>query len=193
MLCILQMALIFIQEDIIGFRADFFDLLEDVGETGAAYWFLRMVEIGGYLWVPFQIAIQTALTAMLLWFGTFAFGYKASYRSLWKSAIYSYPFIFVSQILKILWFGFIDRDYEQFDLDYFHRFSPAVLVPESAYDSFIYKFLLLFNAGMILYLWFLTMAVAFSLGRSFKIAAPVVLTFIGGIGMLWKVFVWIVG
>lgn len=51
-LCIVQVALIFIQEDIIGFRADFFDLLEDAGETGILYWLLRLQEIGGYLIVP---------------------------------------------------------------------------------------------------------------------------------------------
>ena len=193
MLCIVQMALIFIQEDIIGFRADFFDLLEDIGETGMAYLFLRAVELGGYLIVPFQIALKTALIGMLLWFGTFAFGYKASYKSLWRAAILAVPMDFVQQILKILWFGFVDTNYEQFDLDSFHNFSPTFLLSESMYDGILYRYFDLINPGTFLYLWFLAHSTANAMNRPFKVSLWVVLTFVAGIGFLWKGFVWIVG
>ena len=190
--CIFQGVLIFIQEDIIGFRADFFELLNDIGDTGISYGILKIIEIGGYLFIPIQIAIRSLMIGLLLWLGTFAFGYKATYKSLFSLAIYSHIALFISQILKILWFGFVDRSYTQLDLDQFHNFSFLIFIPMESRGNIISELFSMIHPGMLLYLWLLTQGLVKILKRPLSIAWPIVITFILGIGGIWTIFVHIV-
>ncbi|MEQ8519617.1 MAG: hypothetical protein RLN79_01035 [Cytophagales bacterium] len=186
--CIVQVALIFIQEDIIGFRADFFDLLEDAGETGILYWLLRLQEIGGYLIVPLKIFIQVFFAGLMLWIGTFTFGFKIDFKASVKIATLAYPTFFIAQLLKILWFGFINRNYTEFDLDHFHNFSMAIFWPmEDRVNTFAMLAKSL-DPGLIFYLWLTALLLARVMNRPTKVAWPVVMVFIFGIGLLWKVF-----
>ncbi len=192
LICILQAWLVFIQEDIIGFRADFFELLEDIGETGVMYWLLRLMEIGGYLYIPLKIFIQIFSTSLMLWFGTFAFGYKAAFRPLMKISTIAYPVFFIQQILKILWFGFIDRNYDPFELDHFHNFSLLVFWPQDSRVGIVSELASWLNPGLIIYLWFLSLLLAKVLKRPLQISAFIVLTFIFGLGVMWKIFAYLV-
>lgn len=192
-LCIFQVALIFIQEDIIGFRADFFDLLEDTGNVGMLYWLLRLMEIGGYIVVPLKILTQIFFTGLMLWVGTFTFGYKIEFKASLKISTLAYAAFFVPQILKILWFGFINRDYSEFDLDHFHNFSLAIFwSPENRHGLFV-DLLKSLSPGLLVYLWLMIQLLAIVMRRHVQVAIPIVLTFIFGIGLLWKVFSGIVG
>ncbi|QNL21726.1 hypothetical protein HZR84_07165 [Hyphobacterium sp. CCMP332] len=187
-LCIVQVALIFIQEDIIGFRADFFDLLEDAGETGILYWLLRLQEVGGYLIVPLNIFIQVFFAGLMLWIGTFTFGYKIDFKASVKITVLAYPSFFIAQLLKILWFGFINRNYSQFELDHFHHFSMAVFWPVEDRINTLPMLAKSLNPGLLVYLWLMTLFLAKILNRSSKVSWPIVMVFIFGIGLLWKVF-----
>lgn len=192
-LCIVQIALIFIQEDIIGFRADFFDLLRDTGNTGMLYLLLRLKEIGGYIIVPLQIFMQLFFAGLMLWIGTFTFGYKIEFKASLKISALSYIAFFVPQILKILWFGFINRDYSQFGLDHFHNFSLAVFWSPENRLGLTAELAKSINPGLFIYLWLTVQLLAIVMKRNILIALPIVLTFIFGIGLLWKVFTGIVG
>lgn len=187
-LCIVQMLLIFIQEDIIGFRADFFEILEKLDRTGAEYIFLRIVEIGGYTYVPVKIIFNALSVGFVLWVGIFTFGYKASFNNGFRLAMLSYVVFFVPQILKILWFGFFDKDYTESDLDHFHGISPVYLMGRENSQSLLYAYLSAINESLILYVLLLQNLIAEMLKRKKSELIWIILLFYLGIGAIWLGF-----
>ena len=187
-LCIVQMLLIFIQEDIIGFRADFFQILEKLDRTGLEYAFLRLIEIGAYALVPLKILANALTVGFILWIGIFTFGYKAGFKEAFRVALLAYSVFFIPQILKIIWFGFIDRSYSESDLNHFHGFSLVYLLNKESSETMLYAFLSSINGALIIYIILLQNLMAEALKRKKSEMIWVVLVFYLGIAALWLAF-----
>ena len=126
LLCLLQGALIFVQEDVVGFRSDFFTLIQTIGDEGGStmlsfLWTLKIIL--GYLAIPIVYLFKCGGVALVLWLSAFGFGYKISFKFFFKLSLFCQPIFFIQPLLKIIWFGFISEDYSQVDLDTFFPLS----------------------------------------------------------------------
>lgn len=142
----------------------------------------------GYLWTPFSILWRVTMTAMLIWMGSFAFGYKAPFVALWKFALVADIVFLLPELIKMLFFIVVtaDVDYQEirdfFPLSIFSLVDPTSVAPKYHYP------LKIANVFEILYICVMILGYHTVSKKDLDISTKVVLTSYGLGLVLWMAF-----
>lgn len=142
----------------------------------------------GYLWTPFSILWRVTMTAMLIWMGSFAFGYKAPFVALWKFALVADIVFLLPELIKMLFFIVVtaDVDYQEirdfFPLSIFSLVDPTSVAPQYHYP------LKIANVFEILYICVMILGYHTVSKKDLDISTKVVLTSYGLGLVLWMAF-----
>jgi hypothetical protein len=110
---------------------------EQLNEDGS-FTFFHIFNTLNYLWTPFALLWKFTLTAFLLWIGTFMFGYKVSYRELWKFVLVAELVFIFPELIRLLWF-LIESPQSYLDIKNFYPLSLFSLVdPMNVHPRFHY-------------------------------------------------------
>jgi hypothetical protein len=170
-LCLVKALLIFLQEEILGYRADFFVDISSLGDQEASaiisfMWQLKILL--GYLSIPLYYLLKFSVVALILWLGAFGFGYKIGFRFLFRLAMVSQLVFFIPDLVKILFFGFVSQEY---GMDEFSTFQPLSLVGYidiQNHGAFMVNFSDWFSLSQFLYILLLITGIRLKYRRHFK-------------------------
>lgn len=118
-LCLITFLLLFIKKSFIESQIAAFEILEQRGEMG----FYHLLNALQYFSIPIVYLYKFTVVAFILWIGCFMFGYKVFYSQLWQLVMFAEVIFFGAEILKIIWFIFIQTDPDIWDVRAFYPFS----------------------------------------------------------------------
>lgn len=98
--CIVTLILLFLKKSFIESELAAFEILQERGEMA----FFHALSAIQYITVPLVYAWKFTVTAFILYVGGFMFGYKLSFRDMWRLAIAAELVFFVPELIKIIWF-----------------------------------------------------------------------------------------
>lgn len=98
--CIITLILLFLKKSFIESELAAFEILQERGEMA----FFHALSAIQYITVPLVYAWKFTVTAFILYVGGFMFGYKLSFRDMWRLAIAAELVFFVPELIKIVWF-----------------------------------------------------------------------------------------
>lgn len=138
--------------------------------------------------IPIVYAWKFSLIAFSIWVGSFLWGYRVTYKQCWSIVMISELIFFVPEIIKVLWFLFIDTDYNYWDVQSFY---PLSYMNFFSYEEVAKKYWypnMSINVFEILYWIILTYGVDFAARKKKKIANYIVLTSYIPFFLLWLWF-----
>ena len=150
LLCLLTLLLLFVKIRFIENETAAFEFLQDRPE-GAV---LKAVNTLKYLSIPFVYLWKFTVIAFVIWVGCFMFGYRVTYLQCWGVVIVAEYVFLVPEILKVLWFLFIETDPSYSDIRAFYPLSLIHFVDYDALDKRYAYPLRALNIFEIIY-WFL--------------------------------------
>jgi hypothetical protein len=119
LLCLVTLVLLYIKITFIENETAAFEFLQDRPEG----LILRILSTLKFLSIPFVYLWKFTVIAFVIWTGCFMFGYRVSFAQCW-SVVISAEFIFlVPELLKIMWFLFIQKDPSYHDIGSFYPLS----------------------------------------------------------------------
>ncbi len=156
-----------------------FEVMEERGEM----WIFDLFFALEYLIVPVFLAWKFTLTAFVLWTGCFMFGYKISFRQLWKMVMVFELVFIIPEFLKTFWFMSVQSDPTYQDFVAFYPFSlQQVISSTSAAWGYPLKAL---NVFELAYWLLLTLGIFWISDKKFRISAIIVSTSYIFIFLLW--------
>ena len=180
LLCITTLSLLLIKKSFIENETAAFEVLEMEGNAGLLH-FLNTLQ---YLSIPLVYILKFLIISFLLWAGCFLFGYRFTYKEAFQTAIIA-EFIFViPELLKIMYFMFIDTDPSLFEVQSFYPLSLMNFADPETLDRKWFYPLKAANLFEIVY-WFVLVYLVHSVVRKSKavttliIVVSYVLPFIG--------------
>ena len=119
LLCMITFLLLYAKIAFIENETAAFEFLADQPE-GAV---LQLIAGLKFLSVPFIYLWKFTVIGFVIWVGCFMFGYRVTFSQCWGIAIVSEFTFLVAEVVKILWFFFIDTDPTYDDIRGFYPFS----------------------------------------------------------------------
>lgn len=142
----------------------------------------------GYIWTPFSILWRVTMTAMLIWMGSFAFGYKAPFVAIWKFALVADIIFLLPELIKMLFFIVVTEDVGYQEIrDFFPLSIYSLIDPSSVAEKYHYP-LKTANLFEILYIGAMVLGYHTVSKKSLDISTKVVLTSYGLGLALWLAF-----
>ena len=141
-----------------------------------------------FVTIPVVFAWKFTLIAFAIWVGSFLWGYKVTYTKCWQIAMIAEMIFFVPEVLKILWFLFIDNNPTYWDvqsfypLSYMNFFDHEMVAKKYWYPN------MAINVFEIMYWVILTYGVDFAARKKKKIANYIVYTSYVPLFILWLLF-----
>lgn len=183
-MCLVTWLLLFLKKTFIEGQIAAFEILEMEGKMG----FIHAMNALQFLTVPVFYLWTFTLSSFVLWVGNFMFGYRVTYPQTWKIVMVAHTIFFVPEILKILWFMFIETDPTLFRIREFYPFAMIQLVDlESISKAWIYplKSLNLFEVIS----WILMVhGIHYFASKRFNIAVAIVFTSYVPFFLMWLLF-----
>jgi len=119
LLCLLSILLLYLKISFIENETAAFEFLQDRPEG----FILRMINALQLFSIPLVYLWKFTVIAFVIWVGCFLFGYRVTYSQCWGVVIVSEYIFLIPEILKILWFMFIETDPSIHDIRAFYPFS----------------------------------------------------------------------
>ncbi|MFD2035268.1 sulfate ABC transporter permease [Belliella marina] len=139
-----------------------------------------------YIWTPFALLWKFTLTTFVLWTGSFALGYKISFRQLWTFALVAETIFIFPELIKLFVFLAPSDNVTFQEIKDFYPFSLQHLLDTSEIDrKYLYP-LQTINLFEILYWVALTLGVHTYSKRSLKESGMIVL-----VGYVLMLFLWL--
>lgn len=118
-LCLISVVLLYIKKSFIESETAAFEFLQDRPEG----MILRAIGTLQFLSIPFVYLWKFTVIGFVLWVGCFTFGYRITYTQCWSVALVA-EFVFVlPELLKIIWFLFVQTDPNLLEIKAFYPFS----------------------------------------------------------------------
>jgi len=130
-LCLATFLLLYVKISFIENETAAFEFLQDRPE-GAI---LSMLSALKFLSVPFVYLWKFTVIAFVVWVGCFMFGYRITYSQCWGVVVAAEFIFLIPEVLKILWFMFVDTDPTYFDISSFYPFSLMHFVDYDTLDK----------------------------------------------------------
>ncbi|WP_339788017.1 hypothetical protein [uncultured Imperialibacter sp.] len=105
-ICVVTLILLFIKKSFIEGELAAFEILQERGEMG----FFHALSAVQYLTVPIVYAWKFTVTAFILYVGGFMFGYKLTFKDMWRLALAAELVFFIPELIKIAWFLVVNTD-----------------------------------------------------------------------------------
>ena len=153
LLCLITLLLLYVKITLIENETAAFEFLQDRPEGMV----LRTISTVKFLSIPFIYLWKFLVIAFVIWIGCFMFGYRVTYTQCWGVIVAAEYIFLVPEILKILWFMFIETDPTYNDISGFYPLSLIHFVDIEAIDKRWAYPLRALNIFEIVY-WFLIVA-----------------------------------
>lgn len=119
LLCLLSILLLYFKISFIENETAAFEFLQDRPEG----FILRMISTLQLFSIPLVYLWKFTVIAFVIWVGCFLYGYRVSYRECWGVVLVCEFIFLVPEVLKILWFLFIETDPTIYDIRAFYPLS----------------------------------------------------------------------
>jgi hypothetical protein len=150
LLCLITLLLLYIKITMIENETAAFEFLQDRPEGMV----LRAISTIKFLSIPFVYLWKFLVIAFVIWVGCFMFGYRVTYSQCWGVVVAAEYIFLIPEILKILWFLFIETDPTYNDISGFYPLSLIQLVDIETLDKRWAYPLRALNVFEVIY-WFL--------------------------------------
>lgn len=170
--CLIYMALLFVKRIFIIDSIAAFEVLNERGDI----WVFDILYSIQYLSVPIFLAWKFTWTTLMLWIGSFMFGYRLHFNRLWKLVMLTEVFFFLPEIFKILYFTLFYSDPNYPDYVAYYPFSLINLVDYTNVAAQYHYPLKALNIFEILYWPILMIGIYYLSGKKWKISVYIVLT-----------------
>lgn len=188
LICLGTFLLLFIKKSFIENETAVFEFLQDRPEGTV----LRLISALQFISIPLVYAWKFTVIGFVIWVGCFMFGYKVTYRQCWGVALVSEFVFFLPEILKIVWFLFVDTNPDFNSVKIFYPLSLINLVDYTEIDKrFIYP-LKACNLFELLYWVVLVIGIHHYTKRAIKNAVIIVLGSYVPLFLAWLLFYMIV-
>jgi hypothetical protein len=128
LLCLASFLLLFVKISFIENETAAFEFLQDRPEGSI----LSMINALKYFSIPFVYLWKITVISFVVWVGCFMFGYRVTYTQCWGVVVVAEYIFLLPEILKILWFFFVEKDPSYADIG---RFYPLSLIHFADYDK----------------------------------------------------------
>ncbi len=118
-LCLFTFLVLLMKKNFVENETAIFQVLESRGQMGA----LKAINTLQYLTIPLVYLWKFTLIGLLLWLGSFAFGYKIPYYKCWTVAMIAETIFLIPEIIKILHFTLGSSDPNLFDIKAYYPLS----------------------------------------------------------------------
>jgi hypothetical protein len=119
LLCVLTLLLLYIKITFIENETAAFEFLQDRPEG----MILRVINAIKFFSIPLVYLWKFTVIAFVVWIGCFMFGYRVTYRQCWGVVIGAEYIFLIPELLKIMWFMFVETDPTYHDISAFYPFS----------------------------------------------------------------------
>jgi hypothetical protein len=119
LLCLATFLLLYIKISFIENETAAFEFLQDRPE-GAI---LRIINGLKFFSVPLIYLWKVTVIGFVIWVGCFMFGYRVTYAQCWGVVVVAEYVFLIPEILKILWFLFVEKDPAYTDIGKFYPLS----------------------------------------------------------------------
>ena len=131
LLCLLTLLLLFIKINFIENETAAFEFLQDRPEG----FILRIINGLKYFSIPFVYLWKVTVIGFVVWIGCFMFGYRVTFAQCWAVVLTAEYIFLIPEVLKILWFLFIEKDPSYHDIRSFYPLSLIHFVDYNAMDK----------------------------------------------------------
>ena len=150
LLCLITLLLLYVKITLIEYETAAFEFLQDRPEGMV----LRTISTIKFLSIPFVYLWKFLVIAFVIWVGCFMFGYRVTYTQCWGVVVAAEYIFLIPEILKILWFMFVETDPTYNDISGFYPLSLVQFVDIETLDKRWAYPLRALNVFEIIY-WFL--------------------------------------
>jgi hypothetical protein len=119
LLCVLTLLLLYIKITFIENETAAFEFLQDRPEG----MILRVINGIKFFSIPLVYLWKFTVIAFVIWIGCFMFGYRVTYRQCWGVVIGAEYIFLIPELIKIMWFMFVETDPTYHDISAFYPFS----------------------------------------------------------------------
>ncbi len=131
LLCLASLFLLYVKITLIENETAAFEFLQDRPE-GAI---LRILNTVKFLSIPFVYFWKFTVIAFVVWVGCFMFGYRVTYTQCWGVVIGAEYIFLIPEILKIMWFMFVQTDPTLHDISAFYPLAVINFVDNMELDK----------------------------------------------------------
>jgi hypothetical protein len=131
LLCLITLLLLYLKITLIENETAAFEFLQDRPEGMV----LQVISTIKFLSIPLVYLWKFTVIAFVIWIGCFMFGYRVTYSQCWGVVIGAEYIFLVPEILKILWFLFVETDPTYNDISGFYPLSLIHFVDYDAIDK----------------------------------------------------------
>lgn len=149
LLCLVTVVLLYVKITFIENETAAFEFLQDRPEG----YILRLFNGLKFLSIPLIYLWKFTIIALVIWIGCFMFGYRVTYSQCWGVVIAAEFVFLIPEVLKIVWFLFIERDPTYHEIRSFYPFSLIHFVDYNTLDKRFAYPLRALNVFEIIY-WF---------------------------------------
>lgn len=129
--CAITLLLLLLKKNFVENETMAFEIMEERGQMGM----FKIVNTLQYLSIPVFYLIKFTIIAFVIWIGCFMFGYKISFGNTWHVVLVSEIIFFIPELLKILWFMFVDTGADYFAIREFYPISAINLADTEYLDQ----------------------------------------------------------
>ncbi len=183
-LCLVTFLVLLIKKNFVENETAAFEVLESRGQMGV----LNLINALQYLSIPLFYLWKFTLTALILWLGSFAFGYKISYRKCWQIAMIAETLFLVPEMLKVIYFTYVSTDPNLFEIRAFYPISLMNLLDYEEVASKWHYPLKALNVFELIYWVILMYGVHLAAKKKGDVAVMIVLFSYVPIFLLWLWF-----
>ncbi len=183
-LCIVTFLVLFAKKALVENETVAFQILQEDGGFGIFQIFSNLQ----FLAIPLIYTYKVTVIAFILWVGAFMFGYKISYKQMWRVALVAETVFLLPEFAKIMWFILMDHQPDIFEIRYFYPlslinfFDAEMLSPQFHYP------LKAANLFEILYWFVLIEAVHLTANKKWNYAMAIVFsTYVLGF-IIWLIY-----
>lgn len=183
-LCLITFLVLLIKKNFVENETAAFEVLESRGQMGV----LNLINAFQYLTIPFFYLWKFTFTGFILWLGSFAFGYKISFRKCWQITMIAETLFLIPEMLKIIYFMYVFTDPNLFEIRAFYPFSLMNLVDYEEVASKWHYPLKALNIFEIIYWAILMYGIHFAVKKKREVAVLIVLFSYVPVFLLWLWF-----
>ncbi len=141
-----------------------------------------------YLLMPIIYLFKFFLISCVLLMGIFIIGLKVEFKEVFKITVFAEFVIFIPLIMKLVWFGFVERDYSLQDLMSYAPLSLDNLLDVTETSPWFTPLLKSISIFELAYWILLGYGLSQVLGRPFKQTIGIVAASYGSSWIVWQVF-----
>ncbi|MEL7001949.1 MAG: hypothetical protein AAFN93_04345, partial [Bacteroidota bacterium] len=158
--CFITLLLLLMKKNFVENETTAFEILAERGEMGV----FQAINTLQYLSIPVVYIIKFTIIAFVIWIGCFMFGYRISFGDTWHVVLVSEIIFFIPELLKIMWFMFVETNANYFDIREFYPLSLINLVDTEYLESRWFYPLKALNVFEVIY-WFILVSGIHSFAR----------------------------